>query len=161
MAASGQSLPHFTPWYAAEMFAASEFAKRGYVISWPTVPTKYDLIVDNGTKLFKIQVKQGYIRPQRRKPAGKGDLPAYRIGLWRKNRNDFEHKPFKVTEFDYLAAVCDGNIYVIPVSLISSAEVPGCTVRMILIKPPSETTRADSLAAIKKWEACRNNFVLT
>src|SRR4051812_43558258 len=45
----------------AELIVASELAKRGYTVSLPiSHNSHYDLIVDVGDNLFRLQVKRAY-----------------------------------------------------------------------------------------------------
>ena len=42
---------------SAEHLLISELTKRGFTVSVPVVENKYDLIVDNGKRVQKVQVK--------------------------------------------------------------------------------------------------------
>jgi len=43
---------------AAEMLVALKFTNEGYIASFPLRPCGYDLVVDTGGELFRVQVKQ-------------------------------------------------------------------------------------------------------
>ena len=42
---------------AGSMMAAVWFVLRGYAVSWPLEPRRYDLLVENGERIYRVQVK--------------------------------------------------------------------------------------------------------
>ena len=152
---------HIPKWRAAEFRVAWRFSESGYVVSSPLVPVPYDWIVDTGEKLYRVQVKIGTYLPRRMKKHGWGDRPSYMVALYRTRgtKRSIKRVPYLTTEFDYLCAVCDEDVFVIPSSALHSEVNVGHLVRFVQIKPLSEATgRKDSQKAGKRWEPYRNNF---
>lgn len=50
------SYTHFSG-YVGEQKVASEALKRGYIVSKPVVESRYDLLIDNGKEIKRVQVK--------------------------------------------------------------------------------------------------------
>lgn len=147
---------------------AFQFCKQDYVVGVPLSPCEYDLLVDTGKKVWKIQVKKAKFIEQRVRPQGKGDRAHWELMLTKKKRSARKdgvtgHVRIAVSEFDLLAVVCDETrIYMIPSYLLASANYPGQMIRIVHFKPPIEHGygRADSVQAGERWEPYRNNFVL-
>ncbi len=91
----------------SEGIVLSAYLNAGFAVSIPFgAGASYDLVVDNGSRLFKIQVKTGWIsggcvlyKSQRRQPGA---------GITR--------RPYKDGEADYFVAYCPGNgtLYAVP-----------------------------------------------
>lgn len=91
----------------SEGIVFNAYLNAGFTVSLPFgTGASYDLVVDGGFRLFKIQVKTAWIRSgcvlyksQRRQP-GTG----------------FTRRPYRNGEVDYFAAYCPANeiIYVVP-----------------------------------------------
>lgn len=94
---------------SAELLVAYRFIAAGRRVSWPLVVCGYDLVVDSGDALFRIQVKSAaetmsgrYVRLQKTNPAN---------GIRYAGR------------YDYLCAVASPNeIYVIPAGTLFSVQ---------------------------------------
>lgn len=94
--------------------AIAELAKKGFKISIPLVDAQeYDLIVDDGNKLLKVQVKTtGYKRRDR-----------YEVQLKRvhHNKTGNQLRPFDASLVDVLVVLCsDNSIYIIPSTEINA-----------------------------------------
>lgn len=99
---------------AAELLVAYRFLLAGCPPSWPLLPLSYDLIVDTGEALRRVQVKQAHsigtgliwgVRLTKRHPAGDRSCP--------------------VNALDYVCVVCKPNhIYVIPAPMLTGATDP-------------------------------------
>lgn len=69
----------------AELLVGYRFLEAGRLIAWPIVPCAYDLIVDGGDRLYRVQVKQAretlrgsghwWAHTQRRRGANQPDRP--------------------------------------------------------------------------------------
>jgi hypothetical protein len=145
-------------WIAGEMTAALGFAKMGYGISIPFAPLPYDLIVDSGQRLFRVQVKTTEL-VHTLPIHNTRDRPFYMVELLRKGKDG--DRRFTVDEFDVLCIGCNENIYVIPTQHIRSSVNNKFLIRQIRLKPVlPELTRLDSIDAGMRWEPFRNNFDL-
>jgi hypothetical protein len=147
-------------WFSAEMLVAYQFTLEDYKVSVPLSPCEYDLVIDTGQRLIKIQVKKAAFRKQRTRPQGLGDRDHWSVDLTkRKGRGNAKyHKRINTDEFDYLAAVCNGSsVYIIPKEKLVS-EQPGLMLKLIHIKEPLASGRADSIKAGERWQEYRNNF---
>lgn len=154
-----------TRWVSSEMMVACRFAQAGYIIAWPTSPRPYDLIVDTGHRLHRIQVKNGRATERRKTETGWRDRAGYAIELDRnrsakaKRGNRDWRIPAK--EFDFLAVACPNGVYVIPINMLLSPEDSSVLVRYINIKPRDPAnTRADADASARRWESLLDNFKL-
>jgi len=96
----------------AELLVAYRFLEAGRLVSWPLVPCAYDLLVDGGDRIYRVQVKQAHIQ---------GDMPEHwRVGLT-KRRNTKPDRPQAVTSLDLICVVCTpAEIFVIPVGACAS-----------------------------------------
>jgi len=149
-----------THWFSAEMLVAYQFCLEDYKVSVPLSPCEYDLVIDTGKRLIKIQVKKAMFRKQRMREHGLGDRDHWLVDLTKgkKKNGHMSHKRIEFEEFDYLAAVCDGSsVYVIPRHNLESSR-EGLLLRVIHIKEPLASGRADSMKAGERWQEYRNNF---
>lgn len=93
---------------AALSTAIAYFGSNGYIVSTPLNDTQdYDLVVDNGDRLQKVQVKGTNT---------KGTKNAYKVGL--RTISGTTRKVCKTvnkTDIDLLFCLCgDGSMYLIP-----------------------------------------------
>lgn len=44
----------------AELEVEAELTRRGFVVSYPTMDARYDMIVDTGDELHRVQVKRAF-----------------------------------------------------------------------------------------------------
>lgn len=96
---------------SAEYLVAADLAKLGYAVSTASAGLPYDLIVDTGTQLFKVQVKST-VAP--RKPIGSQPTQRYLFGV---NRS---HQQYTRDSFDIIAFVAsDAGL----IGYMSSGEV--------------------------------------
>lgn len=91
----------------SESVVLAAYLKAGFTVSIPFGSGAiYDLLVDSGSNIFKIQVKTGWI--------SKGVL---RYKCLRRQPNSETRIPYKIGEVDYLAVYCSANnsLYGIPI----------------------------------------------
>lgn len=92
-----------------ELKVQEEFLRYGFDISIPTYnASKYDLLVDTGNELLKIQVKKSIGQTE------KSFSFACTSQNTRSNSNNTKHKYTK-DEIDYFATVWKNKVYLIPV----------------------------------------------
>lgn len=99
----------------AELIAQQYFIKAGYIVSKTTTPfNEYDLVVDDGDKLEKVQVKTAYWDNNKKRY-----LCSLVTSHIRGNGNRY-NKKYTENSFDLLCAVEIKNkaIYIIPMSEI-------------------------------------------
>lgn len=148
---------------SAELVTAALAMAEGYAVLIPmTQYTRYDLVIDVGGRLLRVQVKKASYIPARQRTQGWGDREAYRADLTN-GATRVSGKRYQGGEFDILAAVCAfDTVYVMPVSALASdrpGAQPGELVRHVLIKPDDgQLTRQDALAAAARWLPYRNSF---
>jgi hypothetical protein len=80
----------------AEMRFNVECAERGWTVSWPSIDNKgYDCIVDNGKRLFKVQIKSSILEQVKG-----NNNPFYKFQV-RRGKDGRDH--YTQTCFDILA----------------------------------------------------------
>jgi hypothetical protein len=103
----------------AEILVAYRFVEAGYLISYPVIPCSYDLVVDAGAGLLRVQVKQAH---------QVGDMPGhYNVSLasprWTSAGQKVRLKA--VTGIDLLCVVTTPDeTYVIPAGAAASHTDP-------------------------------------
>ena len=123
----------------SEAIVLTAYLAAGFYVSIPFGSgASYDLVVDSGSRLFKIQVKTAWIsqgcvlyKSQRRQPGS---------GLTR--------RPYRIGEVDYFAAYCQANknIYVV------SAEKHGVEGRLRLEPVRNGQVKLVRWAADHTWD---------
>lgn len=91
----------------AESYFIATAIEKGYEILKPFGDRKpYDLVIDTGNKLYKIQVK--YARYDKKSTRH-----------WAKVTRSNSHKPYSISDFDYAAVYTKKNkdIYIIPIDV--------------------------------------------
>lgn len=145
--------------FSAEMLVASKLCAGRNIVSIPFVKCSYDLLADDGERIWRIQVKQAWFCKGREKEFGKGDRAGYIAELGTHTTGTI-HKRASTNGFDFFAAVCTPDlIYLIPTSALKK---DGRMVKSVYIKPLEmlDNTRADSKKAAQRWEPWKNNFKL-
>src|SRR5882724_11265317 len=142
-------------WFSAEMLIAYECARRGLVVSVPLAPCPYDILVDTGCLIKRIQVKRAKFKLKQGGMNSRRDREHYWVDLTKHSRGH-DHRRIPANSFDFLAAVCEPDlIYLIPHDKLIAED--GRMLRGIGIKMPTEG-RLDSIKAGQRWEAYRNNI---
>ena len=116
---------------SAEILVAYRFIEAGRIPSWPLVPCRYDLVVDGGGTLHRIQIKR----------ASKGIAKGAAAYTWQCRLTTDHHSktPLAVTAFDYLVLVTDPNrIYVIPTGGLHCAHDPAHLIKRVVIAENGE-----------------------
>jgi hypothetical protein len=88
---------------SSELFVAYKATERGFVVSYPLfTQSKYDLIIDTGKKLLKVQVKKAV------KSSAKGnEFIQIRLG-------GCGHPDYKAGDYDYVAMVFHDKVWMLP-----------------------------------------------
>lgn len=111
---------------AYELLVAYRFMSAGRVPSWPLVPMAYDLLLDCGDSLQRIQVKAA---PRRK--------DCYHCHLTKRRKGG--DSPIHIASVDYICIVCEVNqIYVIPSVALRSPTDPAILCKRLQIYPTGE-----------------------
>lgn len=98
--------------YSAELLVAYRFLEAGRRPALPLVPCPYDLLVDCGSGIYRVQTR----RASAHIPPGSG-ARCYRCHTANNHRDGPD-----AAEFDYLCAVVEPNcVYVIPTAALRAA----------------------------------------
>ena len=149
---------------SAEMLVALKFAEQGYIASFPLRTCGYDLVVDDGVEVRRVQVKQAYFQKARKKPGGGGDRACWLVALdyKGKTREGTKRRRRPGSEFNVLAVVCRPDlIYVIPSAVLVNGRQDGMLPGRLQIKEPMNGGRKDAVEAGERWMPFCNNFALT
>ena len=94
----------------AETAVVHECAKLGISVSRPLDDQRYDLILDLGSKLLRVQCKWA---------ARTGDVVAIRTLTSRRSRDGHIHRRYAAHEIDAIVAFCEetGRCYLLPQEL--------------------------------------------
>jgi hypothetical protein len=114
--------------YIAEARVKLRAIEFGWIVSIPEIEARYDLVLDNGHKLYRAQVK--YIAPIRQ--------GAIRIDLRKECRNNGKVKRYTASEIDVLIVYTPApeRFFWIPVELFS-----GMTHISFRLEPPKNNQR--------------------
>ena len=125
---------------ASELLVAYRFMVAGRVPSWPLIPCAYDLIIDCGNVLQRVQVKTGHA-------VDSGNV--WRVRLTKRNGVKGDQPAF-VAAVDYVVVLCDPNtIYVIPSMALRSPSNPETLVPQLQIYRGNE-----------RFQNCLNHFAI-
>lgn len=97
-----------------ELACMQKFIELGYIVSVPYGNnSRYDLLVDNGKKIWKIQCKTA-------KLCNNG---SYNINTCNKitNTNKTKTKHYTKNEVDFIASIIEEQLVIIPVELIENS----------------------------------------
>ena len=96
-----------------EMFVAAYLLSLGYNVSQPFCQdSKYDLIVDTGKKLLRLQVKTA-------RDSGNNSI-AFNCRSTTKNSVTHKSRKYGTDEIDYFATYWNNKVYLVPVGECSS-----------------------------------------
>jgi len=126
----------------AELLVAYRFLEAGRLVSWPMVPCAYDLVVDGGDRLYRVQVKQAH------EEQGERHFGHWRVRLTKRNIETGD-KPIAASAIDVLAVVTTPDVvFVIPAGACTSPVDERYLNARIEIGPES------------KYQLFRNRFAL-
>lgn len=116
---------------ASELLVAYRFMEAGRLVSWPLIPTSYDLLVDCGDVIQRVQVKTG----QDRNATG-----VYHVHLTKRRAKG--DRPIYLASVDYICVVCAANhVYVIPAIVLQSPTDPAVLCKRLQIYTKVEAER--------------------
>ncbi len=147
------------------MLVALKFTQEGYISSFPLSPCGYDLVVDTGVEMFRVQVKQAQWEKARKARPGKSgaDRAGWFVDLKKKQKVEGKVKSLArpVNHFDVLVVVCEPEtVYVIPETLlrVNDATLLG----QVKIRPElPETNKGGRQSSVLRWQPYLNQFRLT
>lgn len=81
----------------------------GYIVSTPEIPCQYDIIIDNGKKLLKIQIKSCRLNKE-------GTAIEFNTCSTTHNNNGYTTRLYTADMVDYFCTCYNDNYYLIPFS---------------------------------------------
>lgn len=87
---------NYTKGQIGQLLVELEAAKKGLVVSRPTTETRYDLIIEDSGKLYRVQVKYADTAPD--------DDSSVIIKLYKETRNNGNVKTYNADEVDLVLA---------------------------------------------------------
>lgn len=104
--------------FAATGIATAWFMRRGYMVSVPVEPTKYDLVVESGTGLKKVQIKSTNHKGRNGHWVAHIGHQPYDADSHMKRRKS----PYSAEDVDYFFIVCgDDSAYLVPIGVTEGA----------------------------------------
>lgn len=95
----------------AEVLSAYRFLEARRIVSWPIIPCAYDILVDGGDRIYRVQVKR----------ARGSDHTGTRWRVRLTKSNPKGDRPQPITDLDFLCIVCEPDTaFVIPVQACAS-----------------------------------------
>jgi len=118
----------------SQSFCVAYFAAKNFVVSQSLFDdAKYDLVVDDGTRLFRVQCKTSHYHNIERQDR-KHCLTYPNLNLSSVSRKDHKWRPsYKLGDFDYLWIMTSSDFYLIPIEDIFDQEHPHRT--SLLLSP--------------------------
>ena len=110
------------------MAVLTQAYKQGLFCSWPLSNERYDLIIDNGKKMFRVQVKGTSIQDKRRWKISTTTYDNTNFTVYAqkyiKNKNRRRTKAYSENEIDFIIAhIIPLNIfYIVPVKELNGAK---------------------------------------
>jgi hypothetical protein len=116
----------------AELLVAYRFLESGRLVSWPLTPCAYDLVVDTGDRLVRVQVKQAHEHQGADRHFG------HWIARLTKRRTGGRDRALAAADVDYIAVVCrPEEVYVIPAPVCTSQQDARWIKARLVIGPES------------------------
>ena len=91
------------------------FLEHGYLVSIPNTPYQYDMLVDTGNQILKIQVKTCRLAPDE-------SGIVFNVSSMTHNNNGYTKRLYSAQEVDYFMTYYNNNCYLIPFSQCGTKE---------------------------------------
>ena len=98
-----------------ELKCQTYFLEKGFNVSIPLSPDRYDFILDFNDELLKIQVKTSSI-------INEGEFQLFQTSSTHMVKGQYVHSTYKQDNIDYFATWYDNQCYLVPVSDCGSRE---------------------------------------
>ena len=105
-----------------ELKVIEYFLNLGYVVSTPEIPYSYDLLLDIGTRILKIQVKTSRLILD-------GDVLEFQVSSVTHNSNGYTIRQYNSDKVDYFCTYWEDKCYLIPI------QECGCKAKRLRLKP--------------------------
>ncbi len=83
------------------------FLKNGFLVSIPEVPYQYDMLVDTGGDILKIQVKTSHLNED-------GTALVFNLCSVTHNKQGYTRRIYDKNAVDYFMTEHEGNFYLVP-----------------------------------------------
>lgn len=83
------------------------FLEQGYLVSVPDLPYQYDMLVDIGGKILKVQVKTSRLTKD-------GSGIEFNVSSMTHNSQGYTRRSYTEKDVDYFMTYYDNNCYLIP-----------------------------------------------
>ena len=90
-----------------ELKAITYFLEKGYVVSVPEVPCQYDLLIDIGKRMLKVQVKTGRISDD-------NEYLTFNTSSITHNSNGYVRRLYTSDMVDFFCTIFEDQCYLIP-----------------------------------------------
>ena len=92
-----------------ELTCVQKFLSIGYIVSTPEIPCQYDIVVDTGDKMLKIQIKSCRLTSD-------GTAIEFNTSSVTHNNNGYTTRIYTANMVDYFCTCYNGNCYLVPFS---------------------------------------------
>lgn len=90
-----------------ELACISYFLNLGYIVSCPEVPSPYDVLLDVGSKILKIQIKTCHLSKE-------GDYIEFNTSSMTHNSKGYTKRTYSKENVDYFATFYNDKVYLVP-----------------------------------------------
>lgn len=104
------------------------FLEHNYVVSIPNVPYQYDLLVDIGNKIIKVQIKTCHLTKDE-------SGIEFNVSSLTHNNEGYTRRVYSENSVDYFMTYYEGNYYLVPFSQC------GVGVKKLRFTPPANGQR--------------------
>lgn len=92
-----------------ELLCIQKFLTLGYIVSTPEVPCQYDILLDTGKNIFKIQIKTCHLNKE-------GTGIEFNTSSTTHNSNGYIKRIYTPSMVDYFCTYYDNECYLVPFS---------------------------------------------
>lgn len=98
-----------------ELQCIQKFLSMGYIVSVPEVPCQYDIVLDVGKRMLKVQIKTCHLSQD-------GAVIIFKTSSITHNNNGYTERVYTNNMVDYFCTYYDDNCYLVPFSQCGSSE---------------------------------------
>lgn len=98
-----------------ELKVITYFLEQGYVVSTPEVPCQYDILLDIGKQVLKIQIKTSRLSPEQ-------DYIVFNTSSVTHNSKGYKQRSYSAEMVDYFCTFYNNQCYLVPFENCGSKE---------------------------------------